>query len=325
MGNLTILCGPTAKHFGGINENAAHVDFQRFPSGESYCQIKDNIRGRDTFVVQSICSPANDSLMDLLVLGDAARRASAGRLTAVIPYMGYMRQDRKDKPRVPISAKLIIDMIECAGYDRIMTMDVHTLQAQGFTNIPFDHLFSYPIMAQSVRTMRQHWPGMSEGPLVFLSPDTGAIKRAQAYAEAFGCGFGIVNKKRLSPHQVKASSLIGDVQGAQVVITDDLTESCSTLISAAKIAREHGAIGITVAVTHPCLTEQGIDNLRHAFDEKIIDRFITTNTINSARLVYLQAAGYPILIESCDSFLLKAIVRTHRNESITEMFKVQGF
>lgn len=315
-----ILCGPTAKHFdfGQCGE----VNCERFPSGESFCQIKENIRGKDTFIVQSICAPANNSLMDLLIMGDAARRASAGRLTGVLPFLGYMRADRKDKPRVPISAKLVIDMIECAGFDRIITMDVHTLQAQGFTNIPFDHLFSYPLIATYLRNQK------SGKKTVFVSPDIGAIKRAQAYATAFGVGMAIVNKKRLSPDEVSAESLIGDVKDADVILTDDLTESCNTLIEAAKICRKYGAKSVKIAVTHYCVYQQGFYNLACAMNAGIIDECITTNTVNYVPEITCESekqAIKKITILKVDDLFLKAINATNKNESITDLFEVKGF
>jgi len=316
--NPVVLYGPTARHILSLGETIP-VDFQRFPGGESYCQIRENIRGRDVFALQSICAPANDSLMDLLVLGDAARRASAGRLTAVIPYMGYMRQDRKDKPRVPISAKLVVDMLECAGFQRIITIDVHTLQAQGFTNVPFDHLFGFPLLTRAITR------AVPDSPLVFLSPDIGGVKRIQAYAGAFGADFAIVNKKRLDANSVQACSIIGDVDGLDVVVVDDLTESCNTLISAATIARQHGAKSVSAVVTHACLHQRGLANLRQAFDNGTINFFITTNTVHSPGLEQLMGEGHPVVIEDCSQFLWDVINRTSEGRSLTELFDLEGF
>ncbi len=322
-----VVIGPSARHLwkqweGQKNEEPIQsipTLCDRFSGGESYCQLQENVRGKDVYVVQSICAPANETLMDLLVIADAARRASAGRLTAVLPYMGYMRQDRKDKPRVPISAKLVVDMIECAGFERIITMDVHTLQAQGFTNIPFDHLFGFREIGSYIQA-RQKDDLNFWSPDVFVSPDIGATKRAQAYAEKFGVDFAIVNKKR-SATNVKALSLIGDVKDKNVVIVDDLTETCNTLMEGARICWSHGAKSVRVAVTHCCLNQKGYANLNIALRDGLFSEFVTTNTVNA-----FQAVIDPkITVLPVTNLLVNVIRRTNENKSITELFDVKGF
>lgn len=314
-----IFYGSGAQHLKG--NGGGEIQLEVFPSGERFCKFTNNIRGDDVFLVQSLFTPVNDNLMELLVMADAARRASARRITFVMPYMGYQRQDRKTSPREPISAKLTIDMMQCAGANRLMTIDAHNLAAQGFTNLPFDHLFGSQLFAE-------HFKSLNElENTVFVSPDIGAIKRAQVYADTFGVGFAIVNKKRLSPTEVKANSLIGDVEGKDVIIVDDLTESCNTLIAAGEICRKNGAKTIRVAVTHNCLHDEGFYNLARAMGAGVIDEFITTNTVCEQFETTCEAEKRTLkqmVILDVSPLLLTAIDRTHKNESITELFQVKG-
>lgn len=319
--SATILLGPTSKHFqnskalrAGSNR-VGEVSVDRFPGGESYCQIQENIRGEDVFIVQSVCAPANESLMDLLVMGDTARRASAGRLTAVIPYFGYMRQDRKDKPRVPITAKLVMNLLSSAGFNRVITVDVHTLQAQGFTDMPFDHLFGFPILAEYLEKNTDF------SNTVFVAPDLGAVKRAKAYAKVFKTRFAVVDKERISPSQIETGEVIGDVEGKHCILVDDLTESCSTLIGGAVACRGKGAISVDAAVTHCCLHKQGRVNLDKAFNEGTISRFITTNTTNAMPVM----EGDKLFVLDASRLIGEAIRRTHNNESITDLFGLNGY
>ena len=219
-----------------------------FPDGETRVKINENIRGRDVFIVQPTCPPTNQNLMELLILIDAARRASAYRITAVIPYFGYARQDRKDQPRVPITAKLVANLLVAAGTDRVLTLDLHAQQIQGFFDIPVDHLYAAPVL---IRYLRQK----KLGNLVIVSPDVGGLKLASAYADALSASLAIVAKRRLSPTETEATHVIGDVEGKNVLLVDDLTETAGTLTSAAALLKEKGARDIYAGVSHAVFTE----------------------------------------------------------------------
>ena len=197
-----------------------------FPDGETYVKIEENIRGRDVFIIQPTCPPTNQHLMELLIMVDAARRASADRITAVIPFFGYARQDRKDQPRVPITAKLVANLLHAAGVSRVLTMDLHAQQVQGFFDIPVDHLYSMPVLIKYMRTRLTR-------KTVVVSPDVGGLKMASAYSQALGVNLAIVAKQRKSATETKALYVIGDVEGCDVLLVDDLTETAGTLTSAA--------------------------------------------------------------------------------------------
>src|SRR5579862_2793368 len=222
------------------------VYLHSFPSGERYCQFKENIRGEHVFLVQSTSKPVNDNLMELLVMCDAARRASAEKISVVIPYFGYSRQERKDKPRVPISAKLVMDMIACAGATRIVTLDLHAPQEQGFTNLPVDQLSFRPALLDAVK---------NENIQCVVAPDIGAVKRAEEYASAMGVDLVIISKKRKGDSDVELKHFIGSVRRRNVLIVDDMTESGGTLVQAAKACKEKGAKNVFCAITHGCFTE----------------------------------------------------------------------
>lgn len=209
-----------------------------FPDGESFVKINENVRGHDVFIIQSTCPPTNHHLMELLIMIDAARRASAARITAVLPFYGYARQDRKDQPRVPITAKLVANLLVAAGATRILTMDLHSQQIQGFFDIPVDHLYASPVFFEHFAKRK------TERTLVVCSPDVGGMKMAAAYADVLGATLGLVAKKRKSATAVEALSVVGDVAGCDVLLVDDITETAGTLTAAAKILREHGAINI---------------------------------------------------------------------------------
>ena len=287
----------------------------RFPSGESYCQFKENIRGGDVFLIQGITNPANEHLMELLVMADAARRASAERITAVIPYFGYARQDRKDKSRVPISAKLVLDIIETAGIDRVVTMDLHSPQVGGFTNLPFDHLTFEPIFAKYVQG--RYTPDTLRNKVILMAPDVGAVKRIEKYASILKTDFGFISKKRVGDEQVELQSISGDVKNKMVIIIDDLTESCGTLIQAAAACKENGATHVVTAVTHGCITDTGITRLQKAFDDNIINEFVCSNTAN---IVSNTTLARQIIQLDASVLFSKAINNIHNNESVSELF-----
>jgi len=293
-----------------------------FPSGESYCQFKENIRGADVFLIQSISSPANENLMQLLVMSDAARRASAERITAVVPYFGYARQDRKDKSRVPISAKLVLDLMEAAGIDRVITMDLHSPQVGGFTNLPFDHLSFEPILINYIKT-KYHSLALRDR-VIIMAPDVGALKRVEKYASQLKCDFGFISKKRIGDEQVELQSLSGDVKDKYVIIIDDLTESAGTLIQAASACKKNDAKHVICAVTHGCFSETAMARLSEALPHPnigpigVIDEFIHSNTVDIHWTLKYKPDGIKCLDVS--GIFAKAIQRTHNNESVSELF-----
>lgn len=279
-----------------------------FPDGESFVKINENVRGQDIYLVQSTCTPTNHHLMELLIMIDAAKRASAHRITAVIPFYGYARQDRKDQPRVPITAKLVADLLSSAGAHRVLTMDLHSQQIQGFFNIPVDHLFASPVIFKYLERFRAE-------NLVVCSPDVGGMKMAAAYAGALGTGLGMVWKKRTSATTVESVNIVGEVAGKDILIVDDITETAGTLVNAAKLLRAHGAKSVRAAVSHALLSDMAYTRLGGGD----IDELITTNSIP------VDAKGLPITVLSVAELLAQAIVRINNNESVTSLFKVKGF
>ena len=301
-----------------LHTKLGKIFHHQFPSGESYCQFQENIRGCDVFLIQSITAPANENLMQLLVMADAARRASAERITAIIPYFGYARQDRKDKSRVPITAKLVLDLIEASGIDRVVTMDLHSPQVGGFTNLPFDHLTFEPVLISHIRN-KYHSLALRDR-VILMAPDVGAVKRIEKYATTLKTDFGFISKKRVGDDKVELQSIVGDVAGKHVVIVDDLTESCGTLIQAAKACKHNGAESVTCAVTHGAFTSTGLERLKEATS---IDELIHSNTINHTMNPCLfVGAEKNLAVTQLDVSMLfaKAINSIHNNESISELF-----
>lgn len=292
-----------------LNIPVGKIKLQRFPSGEEHCQFQENIRGADVFLVQSLCNSVNDNLMQLLLMADAARRASAGRITAVIPFFGYARQDRKDKPRVPISARLVMDLIATAGFDRILTMDLHAPQIQGFTNLPVDQLSFRPELVDSLK-------GLAIDCVV--APDIGSVKRADEYATSLKCELVIISKKRKSSENVEVKQFVGDVKDKRVILIDDLTESAGTLIEAAKACKENGAKEIYCAVSHGCLTKTGYERLVPAFNNGIITRLFMSNSVVNAG----HALNSWIEIVDVSELFGTAIHNIHNNESVSSLFVV---
>jgi len=280
-----------------------------FPDGETFVKINENVRGHDVFIIQSTCPPTNHHLMELLIMIDAARRASAARITAVLPFYGYARQDRKDQPRVPITAKLVANLIVAAGATRILTMDLHSQQIQGFFDIPVDHLYASPVFFEYFAKRK------TDRTLVVCSPDVGGMKMAAAYADVLGAALGLVAKKRKSATTVEAMSVVGEVAGCDVLLVDDITETAGTLTAAAKILREHGAVNITAAVSHCVLNDVALERLKSG----LIDELITTNSTP------VDPKGLPITVLSIAKLLGQAIIRINSNESVTGLFKIKGF
>ena len=292
----------------GIGITLGEAVVNSFPDGESFVKINENVRGSDVYLIQSTCPPTNHHLMELLIMIDAARRASANRITAVIPFYGYARQDRKDQPRVPITAKLVANLLVAAGANRVLTMDLHSQQIQGFFDIPVDHLYASPVFFN-------YFSKLNKDNLVVCSPDVGGMKMAAAYADTIGAALGLVAKKRTSSTTVEAISVVGDVKDRDILLVDDITETAGTLTAAAKILREHGARTIRAAVSHCILNEVAVERLKSG----LIDELITTNSTP------IDTKGLPITVLSVAGLLGEAIMRIHQNESVTSLFKIKGF
>ena len=279
-----------------------------FPDNESFVRFNENIRGMDVFLIQSTCSPANHNVMELLIMIDAARRASAARVTAVLPFFGYSRQDRKDQPRVPITSKLVANLLVAAGANRILTMDLHAQQIQGFFDIPVDHLYASPVFFEELKSRD------SDNMTVF-SPDVGGMKMANAYAEVLGCPLGFVAKRRTGANTVEAMNLVGEVEGREILIIDDMTETAGTLNAAAKILKQRGAKKVSAVVSHGVLNSTGKERLRTG----ILDELITTNTVD------MDIEDLPIKKLSVAPLLGEAIRRTNTDSSISSLFQIKGF
>lgn len=277
-----------------------------FPDGETYVKINENIRGRDVFIVQPTCPPTNQNLMELLIMVDAVRRASAARITAVIPFFGYARQDRKDQPRVPITAKLIANLLTAAGVTRVLTMDLHAQQVAGFFDIPVDHLYAAPVIVRNLQSRDFVNP-------VVVSPDVGGLKMASAYAENLGASLAIVAKRRKSPSETEALNVIGDVDGRDVILVDDLTETAGTLVSAAKAMKERGARKVIACVSHAVISDLGVDRFRSSE----ISELITTNSVPVRDI-----SGFQITSLCISELLGEGIKRVHDDESVSSLFEI---
>jgi ribose-phosphate pyrophosphokinase len=275
-----------------------------FPDGETFVKIEENVRGQDVFVIQSTCPPTNHNLMELFIMMDALRRASASRITAVMPFYGYARQDRKDQPRVPITAKLVANLLVAAGANRVLTMDLHAQQIQGFFDIPVDHLYAAPVMYEYLK--RKHLPD-----LVVVSPDVGGLKMAHAFAQVLEAGLAIVAKRRKDAKEIEAMTLIGEVKGRNILLVDDLTETAGTLTAAAQLLKAEGAQKILACVSHAILNDLGLERLR----KSNIDELITTDSVP-----HPAADGLRMNILSVAGLLGEAIKRIHNNSSVTSLF-----
>jgi ribose-phosphate pyrophosphokinase len=279
-----------------------------FPDGETFVKIEENVRGEDVFLVQSTSPPTNHHLMEMFIMMDALRRASAARITAVLPFYGYARQDRKDQPRVPITAKLVANLLVAAGAHRVLTMDLHAQQIQGFFDIPVDHLYAAPVMYEYLK-------GMKLPNLVIVSPDVGGLKMAHAYSLVLDADLAIVAKRRKSATEIEAMTLIGEIRDKTVLMVDDLTETAGTLTTAAALLKKEGAQRILACVSHAILNDLGIERLR----KSNIDELITTDTvlrppIDGVNITTLSVAG----------LLGEAIKRINSNSSVTSLFEFKG-
>jgi ribose-phosphate pyrophosphokinase len=289
----------------GVTRGAA--DVRRFSDGETLVEIEENVRGGDVFVIQSTCTPVNDNLMELLLMLDAFRRASAKRITAVVPYYGYARQDRKVAPRVPISAKLVADLVTTAGASRVLTVDLHAGQIQGFFNIPVDNLFATPVLLQYVRERLNH------DQVSVVSPDAGGVERARAFAKHLNAGLAIIDKRRARANEVAEMHIVGEVRDRTAVLVDDMVDTAGTLAAAATALMDNGARAVLACCTHPVLSGAAIQRL----EGSALSELIVTDTIP----LRSEASGCSkIKVLSVAHLLAEAIKRTHYEESISSLF-----
>ena len=282
------------------------VEAYNFSDGEIFCQIEENVRGSDVFIIQPTCPPANENLMELLIMLDAFKRSSASRVSAVIPYYGYARQDKKDRPRVPITAKLVADLISRAGADRILTMDLHAAQIQGFFDVPVDHLFAAPVLLEAIRKL--------EIPdLTLVSPDAGGVERTRAVAKRLGAGLAIVDKRRESPNRAKVMHVIGDVKDRNVLLVDDIIDTAGTLHWTVEALRDNGAKRILAAGIHAVLSGPAIERIQNSPLEKVL---ITNTTPLEEKLAQCDKLE-PL---SVAPLLGEAIRRIHEDSSVSSLF-----
>jgi ribose-phosphate pyrophosphokinase len=290
-----------------LGMKAGKAKVERFPDGETLVKLMDDVRGRDVFVVQSTCPPVNENLMELLILIDCLRRASAQRITAVIPYFGYARQDRKAEGRTPITAKLVANLIVHAGIDRVLAMDLHAEQIQGFFDLPLDHLSALPVIARRIKDM-----GMKDA--VVVSPDVGNVKKATIYAQRLQFEMAVIDKRRIRGDSTIASRVIGDVKGKTVLIFDDMITTAGTATEAIRLLKEHGAKRFLVAAAHPVLAGQALERLEGAG----VDWIFVTNTIPLSDDVRRRLPQLEVL--SVAPLLGEAIKRIHLNLSVSALF-----
>jgi ribose-phosphate pyrophosphokinase len=284
------------------------VDITRFPDGEVFVKIVDNVRGDDLFIVQSVSVQPNEYLMELLIMIDAAKRASADRITAVLPFYGYARQDRKDQPRVPITAKLVANLLVAAGADRILCFDLHAQQIQGFFDIPVDHLYGAPVIVKYLRNLELD-------NLVVVSPDAGGLKMADAYSRLLNAGIAVVGKQRKSAEDVVANHLVGDVEGCNTLLVDDMSSTAGTLTAAANLLKKAGAKSIRAAVSHSLLTQKGIDRLKAS----PIEELVTTDSVPQR-----EWDDFNVTVLSVADVLAEAICRIHNDQSVSSLFKIDN-
>jgi ribose-phosphate pyrophosphokinase len=281
------------------------INLTRFSDGELYCQILENVRGKDVFVIQPTCCPVNNNLMELLIMIDAFKRSSATRITAVIPYYGYARQDRKDKPRVPISSKLVADLLTAAGTDRILSMDLHAGQIQGFFDIPVDHLYAMPVLIDHLKKMKIP-------DLMLVSPDAGGVERARSFAKRLNADLAVIDKRRTAPNEAEVMNIIGQVAGRNVIICDDMIDTAGTLVHTVIALKKKKAKRVFACATHGILSGPAIERLRTA----PIEQIVITNTVamNTSKILPNMT------ILSVAGLLGKAIQSIHEETSVSDLF-----
>ena len=284
----------------------AKIKIQRFSDGESFCEINENVRGVDAFVIQPTCSPVNDNVMELLIICDALRRASAGSITAVIPYYGYARQDRKVAPRTPITSKLVADLIVASGVTRVVSVDLHAGQIQGFFNIPFDHLFAMPVLLEELKKT-------FDSTAVFVSPDAGGVERARAFSKRLNAGLAIIDKRRERANVSEVMHLIGDVDGKDCILIDDMIDTAGTLAGAARALMNNGARRIVACATHGILSGPAIQRIQ----DSPLSEVIVADTVP---LSPEAKACSKIRQVSIARLLGEAIKRIHSSDSVSSLF-----
>ncbi|MCK4622194.1 MAG: ribose-phosphate pyrophosphokinase [Desulfuromonadales bacterium] len=313
MGMIKIFAGTSneplareiCKH---LSVELGDAKVRTFSDGEIMVEISENVRGRDVYVIQSTCAPANHHLMELLVMVDALKRASAARINAVVPYFGYARQDRKVTPRAPITAKLVADLMSVAGIDRLLTMDLHAGQIQGFFDIPVDHLYAAPVMLDEIRRI---FPDTSN--LVVVSPDAGGTERARAFAKRLNAGLAIIDKRRSRPNVSEVMHIIGEISGKSCLIVDDMIDTAGTLCTAAKALQENGAKDIFACATHGVLSGPALERI----EQSPLTQVVVTNTIPAQEKI---TRGNKLTSLSVSGLLSEAIRRIHNDESVSSLF-----
>jgi ribose-phosphate pyrophosphokinase len=296
--------GESIARFLGVPVGRAHLS--RFSDGEVWFQIQDNVRGADVFVVQPTGPPVNENLMELLVMLDAFKRSSASRITAVLPYYGYARQDRKDKPRVPISAKLVADLLSAAGTDRVLTMDLHAAQIQGFFNVPVDHLFAAPVILDYVSRLKLP-------KLTVVSPDAGGVERARAYAKRLDAALAIVDKRREAPNVAEVHQVVGDVEGRSALIVDDMVDTGGTLAKVAQAIKSAGAREVLASSSHAVLSGAAVEKI----EQSPISKLIVTDSIPLAQE---KRRSEKLVVLSIAELMGNAIRNIHEEASVTSLF-----
>jgi ribose-phosphate pyrophosphokinase len=295
-----------------LNRPLSEVEIRRFSDGEIFAEIKENVRGRSVYVIQSTCAPVNDSLMELLIMMDALKRASAKEINVITPYYGYSRQDRKVSPRTPISAKLIADLLTVAGANRIVSVDLHAGQIQGFFNIPFDNLYAMPVL-QEYFTKSPEFKNIHSDDMVIVSPDAGGMLRARSLAKRLNSNVAMIDKRRTGPNVAVAMNIVGDVQGKVALILDDMIDTAGTLTEAANAVKKAGATRVLAMATHGVLSGPAVDRIQ----KSAVDRLIVTDTIP---LTDAAAASNKIIQVSVAPLLAEAIHRIHHYDSVSSLF-----
>jgi ribose-phosphate pyrophosphokinase len=309
--NLKIFSGNANRHLAeeicrALSVPLGQAVVKRFSDGEVWVEIDENVRGKDVFIVQPTSRPANENLMELLIIIDALRRASAESITAVIPYYGYARQDRKVQPRTPISSKLVADLLTAAGTHRVLAVDLHAGQIQGFFNIPFDHLYAMPIMLEYIRKNLMN-------DVVIVSPDAGGTERARAFAKRLETSLAMIDKRRSRPNESEVMNVIGDVKGKTAIIVDDMVDTAGTLTQAAQALKSKGASRVFACVTHGVLSGKALERI----NESVLSSLVITNTIQQPEEVLKSPK---IKVMSIANLLGEAISRINNRDSVSSLF-----
>jgi len=296
----------SSKICGALGSTPGIVSVRTFSDGEIHLQVQENVRGADCFVVQPTCTPVDHNLMEVLLMMDALKRASAARITAVLPYYGYARQDRKDRPRMPISARLVANLIQTAGADRVLALDLHAAQIQGFFDVPVDHLFAAPVMIE-------YFDSIGRRDMTVVSPDAGGVERARAFAKRLNSPLAIIDKRRTDANVAEVMHIIGDVEGRHCLIVDDLIDTAGTLVKAAEALLEKGAESVTACATHPVLSGPAVERIEAS---KILEVVVT----NSIPLSEEASRSSRIKTLSVAPLLARAIQSIHEDGSVSTLF-----